>query len=82
MPISDDKIAAFIRRWSQAESSERANYALFLTELCDRLARIEYYRSRSGPAWRFSMPGTKHHFSLYGDCQRLLKGREARGNVP
>jgi hypothetical protein len=37
MPISDDKIAAFIRRWSQAESSERANYALFLTELCDVL---------------------------------------------
>jgi hypothetical protein len=48
----------------------------------DRLARIESDRSRSGPAWRFSILGTKHHFSLYGDCQRLLKGREARGNVP
>jgi hypothetical protein len=36
-PIPDEKIAAFIRRWSQAESSERANYALFLTGLCDVL---------------------------------------------
>ncbi|MBI4623098.1 MAG: class I SAM-dependent DNA methyltransferase [Verrucomicrobia bacterium] len=30
-------VATFIARWSKAQSSERANYALFLTELCDLL---------------------------------------------
>jgi hypothetical protein len=48
----------------------------------DRLARIEYYRARSGPAWRFEIPGTPHHFNLYGDCGRLLEGSEAVGSVP
>jgi hypothetical protein len=32
-----DSITAFIDRWSQAEAAERANYALFLSELCDVL---------------------------------------------
>lgn len=30
-------VAAFINRWSQAEAAERANYVLFLSELCDLL---------------------------------------------
>ena len=30
-------VTAFIARWSHAQSAERANYALFLTELCDIL---------------------------------------------
>ena len=30
-------IAAFISRWSAATGSERANYQLFLTELCTLL---------------------------------------------
>jgi hypothetical protein len=45
----------------------------------DRLAEIEYYRSKAGPAWRFAVPGTKHRFAIYGDCQRLLVGAEAQG---
>ena len=32
-----DKVAQFIRRWSDKEASERSNYGLFLTELCDIL---------------------------------------------
>jgi hypothetical protein len=32
-----DPIAAFIDRWSRAEATERANYVLFFTELCDLL---------------------------------------------
>ena len=34
---ADPSIAAFIARWSLAEVSERANYVLFLSELCDLL---------------------------------------------
>lgn len=48
----------------------------------DRMARIEYYRSRAGPAWRFDLPGTPHRFTLYGDCVRVLDGKEAVGSVP
>jgi hypothetical protein len=43
------------------------------------LARIEYYRSSAGPAWRFEERGGRHRFSVYGDCKRMLNGREARG---
>lgn len=47
----------------------------------DRLARIEYYRSRVGPAWRFELPATRHRFSLYGDCGRELRPSDAVGSV-
>jgi hypothetical protein len=47
----------------------------------DRLARIEYYRARVGPAWRFDLPGTPHRFSLYGDCGRRLTPKESIGAV-
>lgn len=30
-------VEAFISRWSQAEAAERANYQMFLSELCDLL---------------------------------------------
>ncbi len=46
------------------------------------LARIQYYRSAVGPAWRFEIPGTKHRFSIYGDCGRELDAGEAIGTVP
>lgn len=48
----------------------------------DKLAQIEYYRAQAGPAWRFRIPGTRHRFSLYGDCERELKGTEEVGSVP
>jgi hypothetical protein len=37
--------AQFVKRWSTSGGSERANYALFLTELCDLLGvpfRLSY----------------------------------------
>jgi hypothetical protein len=36
-PTSESAVAAFIARWATAQSAERANYALFLSELCDIL---------------------------------------------
>jgi hypothetical protein len=48
----------------------------------DRLAHIEYYRSKAGPAWRFEITGTPHHFVVYGDCKRELTTSEAHGTVP
>ncbi len=43
----------------------------------DRMARIEYYRAKAGPAFRFEIPGTAHKFVLYGDCGRELDETEA-----
>jgi hypothetical protein len=48
----------------------------------DRLAHIEYFRSKAGPAWRFEISGTPHSFTVYGDCKRELVGPEAHGTVP
>ena len=45
-------------------------------------ARIEYFEARKGPAYRFSIPGTKHRFVVAEDCTRELKGKAALGNVP
>ncbi|HET6564013.1 MAG TPA: hypothetical protein VFG52_01265, partial [Xanthomonadales bacterium] len=36
-PTAVDQVTAFIARWSNADGSERANYQLFLTELCQLL---------------------------------------------
>jgi len=33
----DAGIAEFVRRWEASAAAERANYALFLTQLCDVL---------------------------------------------
>jgi hypothetical protein len=35
--MREDSVEAFIRRWEHASGSERANYQLFLTELCKLL---------------------------------------------
>jgi hypothetical protein len=48
----------------------------------DRLARIEYFRSRSGPAYRFEIAGTSHRFTLHGDCERRLNGADAANIAP
>lgn len=48
----------------------------------DKPARIEYFRAKAGPAWRFEVPGTAHRFTVYGDCKRELNGFEAQGSVP
>ncbi len=56
-------------------------HALDLGAPADRLARVEYYRARVGPAWRFAIPGTRYRFSLYGDCGRELAPNESTGTV-
>jgi hypothetical protein len=48
----------------------------------DRLAHLEYFRSKAGPAWRFEITGTPHSFTMYGDCKRELTGADALGTVP
>jgi hypothetical protein len=35
--IEADRVAAFIERWQGSAAAERANYQLFLSELCDLL---------------------------------------------
>lgn len=48
----------------------------------DGHAMIEYFRAHEGPAWRFSMPEAQVHFTVYGDCERELKGKGARPLAP
>jgi hypothetical protein len=45
-------------------------------------ARIEYYQAKSGPAYRFSVPGTEHRLALSADCSRLLSSADGLGGVP
>jgi hypothetical protein len=45
-------------------------------------ATIEYFRANEGPAWRFSLPEAKLNFTLFGDCERELRGKEARPLAP
>ena len=39
---SPEIIASFISRWEQSGGSEKANYALFLTELCDHILHVPH----------------------------------------
>lgn len=45
-------------------------------------AVIEYYRAEEGPAWRFSLPEKQLHFTVLGDCERVLNDKEARSLGP
>jgi hypothetical protein len=45
-------------------------------------ATIEYFRAHGGPAWRFSLPEPKVAFTVFGDCERELKGKDARPLAP
>lgn len=45
-------------------------------------ASVEYFRANEGPAWRFSLPEAKVSFTLFGDCERELKGKDARPIMP
>jgi hypothetical protein len=47
----------------------------------DRLARIEYFRARGGPAYRFELP-EGNSFVLQMDCRTELHGSDATGRVP
>ena len=45
-------------------------------------ATIEYFRAHEGPAWRFSLPAAKVNFTVFGDCERELRGKSARPLLP
>lgn len=47
----------------------------------DQLATIEYYRSVTGPAWRFEIAAHKPLF-FYGDCDRELTAAEGAAVGP
>jgi hypothetical protein len=57
-------------------------YALGKGLPADRMGRIEYFRARAGPAWRFEISDAADSFVLYGDCRRELTGGDAQGRVP
>lgn len=40
-------------------------------------AVIEYFQSRSGPAWKFSLPTSDVRFVLAADCQTELRGTDS-----
>lgn len=48
----------------------------------DQLATITYFRSTSGPSWRFELPAQHRSLVLYGDCERELNGAEATDVTP
>jgi len=48
----------------------------------DQLANVRYFRSVSGPAWRFDLPALHKSLVLYGDCQRELATAEAVDAAP
>lgn len=45
-------------------------------------ATVEYFRANDGPAWRFSLPEAKLTFTVFGDCERELRGKGARPLAP
>jgi hypothetical protein len=57
-------------------------YALGKGVPSDGLARIEYYRARTGPAYRFEVPESGKRFVLYGDCKSELTPADSPGRVP
>jgi hypothetical protein len=66
----------------QCDLREVWRHALNKGAPSDRLARIEYYRARTGPAFRFELAEGGHTFVLYGDCKRELTGPDTHGRVP
>lgn len=48
----------------------------------DRHARVEYYSSQVGPAWRFDLPQSRYRFSLGADCRRELSVQQASSLGP
>ncbi|MFO0570646.1 MAG: hypothetical protein U0263_33725 [Polyangiaceae bacterium] len=67
-PLPEPPRCGFAEVWAHAIKSGAPR---------ERMARIEYYRAKAGPAWRFEIPGTPHKFALYGDCGRQLDEAEA-----
>lgn len=41
------------------------------------MAHMEYYPSKSGPAWKMEIPAQRFKMVLSGDCQRELTARES-----
>jgi hypothetical protein len=45
-------------------------------------ARLEFYQSKVGPAWRFQLPRTQFAINLSDDCKREIRAEDAVGRVP
>lgn len=59
---SPNVVAEFVRHWETSEANERANYALFLTELCDLLELPHPKPAGGGVAdYIFERPVTFNH---------------------
>jgi len=79
---NDTAAADFIRRWGNSGAAERANYQLFLSELCDLLGvpRPAYQNANNLPHPAFGHPlpeGEGNHF--YGRGQGSLPLHEGEG---
>jgi hypothetical protein len=48
----------------------------------NKVAIIEYYQAKAGPAWNFRINKTKYRFTTGADCQTRLSGDAATGRVP
>lgn len=76
---SDPLSAAFIARWSHVGAAERANYALFLTELCDVLG-VPRPDPAADLARRFSRASATDVAGILDALVTL--GRARRGDTP
>jgi hypothetical protein len=45
-------------------------------------ARLDYFRSKVGPAWKFQIPSTRFLLNLTDDCKREIPFADASGKVP
>ena len=89
-PDIEATAAAFIARWSAAQSAERANYAMFLTELCDVLGvprpdptgpdteHNAYVFERAVPLHQHGGKTTTGHIDLYKRSCFVLESKQYR----
>lgn len=47
----------------------------------DALARLDYFRSKAGPAWKFAIAHERFQLFVSGDCKRELLAGETTGKV-
>jgi len=66
----------------QCSTKQIWDFALSKKVPAKKGARIEYYAARSGPAYRFTVPGAHHRLTLAADCKTELKNPDALGGVP
>lgn len=90
MTASSEQVDAFIARWEATGGSERANYQMFLTELCALIgvagpdpsgqvvSRNDYVFERRIPAQRIDGPTTFNFIDLYKRGCFVLEAKQSR----